>query len=410
MFTKLSAQNHTVLPFSTQTLTGVRSVSLSDATTANSLDVNALHVNPAILTYLNDFQLNAELNLQIKWGVLSAENLPNLDKDKSDISYQTVLSKNAINNLSMCIPLKINDVKFVPAISYRCLYNGDFERKFSLVDKEIGNFEIDTFSQRGGISSFVFGAGISSLERFSFGFAFHLLRGNLKTYQNTSLTFSDYIFSQIDSSEAEYSGQYFSFGFYLPFQYLSLGMQVSAPYELSINETFNSKNIEYQRLVPALYRFGACLIPAREFKFSIDYHYSPSAKTEENHRLAPPYFVEKENYSSINLGMELNIFYSKQIYSYRIGYATQNLPFRDIDNQLFLKHWFSLGFGVETKNLIWNLGMLFETSEQTIFSTPSWKEKITEWNGKILFQTEFLIRFSLQKEKNIEEETPILTY
>ncbi|MBN1349161.1 hypothetical protein JXJ21_07120 [candidate division KSB1 bacterium] len=345
--------------------TTARSLGIGNAFLSIADNLDAISWNPAGLASLPHPEANLVGQFNFDMRDYFAPNFSG-QKILSEVSPQLIY-----RSAALAWPFSFGRLKIAAGLSYRFLYN--FSNKFNETQYFYGGGLFrEEKALSGGPQAVSASFALSIIPQVSVGLTYnHILGSSKYDLQIKSPWADNRIYFGFDDEE-EYSGSFLDIGILLkPIRFVSVGLAVTPGWAYTINEKSEQFRIndydyelgwveaiyetspeylnEYKIDIPLIYRAGIAIHPLRKLTLTGSYE---SIKWEDlkitrDGNEHPNYLV---NVETIKAGVEYRISYGLWTVPLRIGYYTDDLPYKD--------KWFENAYlGDQIKRAFYTLGM-----------------------------------------------------
>lgn len=379
-----------------------RALGMGNAVISTANNVDAIAWNPACLALLT----------RPEASIVSYANFDTREYFSPEFSGIKILSDPLpnflLNSGAIAYPLKFGGMSIVPGLSYRYLYS--MGKKFDETQYSYGGGlfkEEKEFS--GGPRAISPALAFSIIPQISVGMTYNHVMGSSKYILKIKSPWADNrVYFGFEDQE-DYSGSFFNFGLNLkPIRFLSLGFTVTPGWTYSIQEKKEQFRLidfdyelgwieaiyetsaeflnEYKIEIPLVYRAGLAIHPLKNLSLAFDYESIKweAAKITSEGKEHPNYMVNVEN---LRVGFEYRISYKLWEVPLRLGYFTDDLPYKDqwfqtqyLGEQI-KREFFTFGLGIYHGHYLVDFAYMYGQQ-----SCKWWMRKADYYNERI-FET-----------------------
>lgn len=354
---------------------GARSAGLGYAFTGVADDASAISWNPAGLVQL--YQMEASVVGRMSAASGTVDGLQDAGITGWDVQAQ---SKFQFNFASFVVPLSLGDFQIVGGVAFRRMFDFTQEITQTITTDGFGyNFleQVRYNDTAGGINAIAPSLGIKINDMFSVGVTANILTGS---EEGSSSVENDGLLDSESSYAIDYSGLIIDVGVLARLsEMISVGATISLPHERKY--TFTDVNGVDPRLegtlsAPLFYRVGVGVRPTDKLLLAADYNSRPISKVKlENGNTLADFDVPDVN--SFHIGLEY-LLGSETIIPIRLGYYTNPLGIRDVDNNEVIAGVITAGTGIALGSVILDASIEVSGYQQTLDNTGSNNITFTE--------------------------------
>jgi len=372
----VAAQNPAKFADLNESPAGMYNLAMGNTGVSSSVDVNALFLNPALLTKFK----------KVNFAIGANSIVPLTGPDRKNYF---VLNDGMLNNVALGIPIAINDFKMALAFSYRPAYN--WSEKTLDVENGIGLLN----ESSAGPKVISFGMAFSSFDEFSIGLSYNKVIGdqtfnsNIYNFGTNGIDLRDINIDDFNNTVLIEESYTFSYNYWELgasselFGRLKLGAKIRTPY---IQE-FETKTTTTKYDYPIFYTIGSELKLGRIIYFDVDYQNHDYTKVKVSGTEKPG--TDLFNYKLNNFRFGLKFSGYRGGY-FAMGYQHKKYMEEDIDGNQNRTHAVSLGFGTPIGKVVWRNAAQVEITNfdpDNIFPKKLW------------VGTEFIFFFKSKKQK-----------
>ncbi len=331
---------------------GARSAGLGYAFTGVADDASAISWNPAGLVQL--YQMEASVVGRMAAASATVDGLRDVGITGWDIQAQ---SKFQFNFASFVVPISLGGFDIVGGVAYRRMFDFTQEMTHTITTDGFGfsYFKQIRYSNvDGGINAIAPSLGVKINDMLSVGITANILTGSEDSNSSVEL---DGLLDSESSYGIDYSGLIIDVGVLARLsEMFSIGATISLPHDrkftvVDINGSDPGLG-EGSISVPLFYRVGIGFRPTDNLLIAADYNSRPISNVEldDVSRLfglvAPDIDI-----NSFHVGLEY-LLGTETIIPLRIGYYTNPLGVKDVDNNEVVAGVITAGTGIALGNVI----------------------------------------------------------